>query len=339
MRFGIKRLNLYPAVIQSVRLLLSVATASLLAHLCKLNEPYWALITAVIVTQSRIAQTLQTSRDQIIGSLIGGIAGIIAIALQIYCGWSPIIVFTIVMIPMVMFVSWRPTMRLGVVTLAVVFLFPSPGGIFERPFDRIFSIVVGVLASLLVSYCILRPQARYHAFLHAQEAFSKLYKLLHAVLIEGISWDAVEAKNDEIITELRELASDIDEARKERPTCVLEETDPVLVQLFPILRRLQSDSIFVARAMEAYGQKLHPNTEKALEHALKEIFYFFKIQSVRQANGKHKKLRNACDIHVDFNSLLNPLLEEAKKSCPSIIQFTLKALCNDFCRGHDIFSS
>ncbi len=239
---------------QTVRLLLAIAFASLLAHLCRLNEPYWALITAIIVTQSRIMQTLQTSRDQIIGSIIGGIGGIIAIALQIYFSWSSIIVFTIVMIPMVMLVSWRPTMRLGVVTLAVVFLFPSPGGrIFERPFDRIFSIVVGVLASLVSSYCILRPQARYHAFLHAEEIFNKLYKLLHAILILGISWDVVESMNNEIITELRELASDIEEARMERPTSILEETDPILLQLFPLLRRLQSDSIFVARAMDAYN--------------------------------------------------------------------------------------
>lgn len=337
MRFGIKKLNLYPALVQSVRLLLSVAVASLGAYLCGLNEPYWALITAVIVTQSRIAQTLQTSRDQIVGSIIGGIAGIIAIALQSYCGWSSIIVFTIVMIPMVMLVSWRPAMRLGVVTLAVVFLFPSPGGIFERPFDRIFSIVVGVLASLLVSYCILRPQARYHAFLHAKETFGKLHQLLHAVLIDGISWDSVEAMNDDIITELRELASDIDEARMERPANILEETDPVLVQLFPILRRLQSDSIFVARAMDAYGQKLHGNTKRVLEIALKEVFYFFKIQSIRRANNE--KIKKYSEIKVDFDQILNPVMEEAEKSCPTIIQFTLKALCNDFRRGQDLFTS
>lgn len=329
-------MNFYPALIQSLRLLLSMALASTIAHFCKLNEPYWALITAVIVTQSRIAQTLQTSRDQIVGSIIGGAAGIIAIALQIYGGWSSIVVFSIVIIPMVALVSWRPSMRLGVVTLAVVFLFPSPGGAFERPFDRIFSIVVGVLASLLVSYCILRPQGRYHAFLHAREAFDKLHKMLHAILISGVLWDAVEAMNDEIIAELRELASDIDEARKERPAYLLEETDPLLAQLFPILRRLQSDSIFVARAMDAYDQKLPKKIEQLLEKALKKIFYAFKLQCVRQANRKHSKALS--ETMPDFNILLDPVMEEAKKTCPPMIQFTLNAFCNDLKRGHDIFS-
>lgn len=335
MRSFLRKLNFYPAIIQSLRLLLSIALASLIAYLCRLNEPYWTLITAVIVTQSRITQTLQTSRDQIIGSIIGGAAGIVAIVLQSYCGWSSLAVFSIVIIPMVALVSWRPSMRLGVVTLAVVFLFPSPGGVFERPFDRIFSILVGVLASVFVSYCIVRPQGRYHAFLHAREVFDRLYRLLYAILISNVSWDIVEAMNDEIIAGLRELASDIDEARKEHPAYILEEMDPMLVQLFPILRRLQSDSIFIARAMDVRGQKLSDQAAILLEHALKEVFHVFKKQCIKQAGQNRSKTFHA-DL-PDFDVFLEPVIEETGKTCSSMIQFTLQALCHDLKRGHDIF--
>ncbi|MDI2091845.1 FUSC family protein [Commensalibacter oyaizuii] len=337
MIYSLKKQEIYSAVQQSLRLLLSIALSSLIAHLCKLHEPYWALITSVIVTQTRIVQTLQTSRDQIVGSLIGGAAGLIAIALQEYFMWPSLVVFTIVIIPMVALVSWRPSMRLGVVTLAVVFLFPSPGGPFERPFDRMFAIVVGVIASLIASYCILRPQARCSAFLHASAAFDKLHILLHSVLTSKIVWEEVEVMNDQLTSELRDLASEIAEARKEHPNYTLEHSDPTLVKVFPILRRLQSDSIFIARAMDEYHQKLPKETEEVLKTALDQIFGVFIKLCNEQAN--HKEPFFCSKTSIDFEEMVAPILTEVKNNCPPTIQFTIEAICHDLVRGHDVFMS
>lgn len=336
MVYSLKRQDLYSAVQQSLRLLLSIALSSLIAYLCGLHEPYWALITAVIVTQSRIVQTLQNSRDQIVGSLIGGAAGMIAIALQEYFSWPSILVFSIVIIPMVALVSWRPSMRLGVVTLAVVFLFPSPGGIFERPFDRIFSIVVGVIASVVASYCILSPQARCNAFLHAGTAFDKLHILLHSVLTARPVWEDIESMNDQLTLVLRDLADEIAEARRERPSYTLEHTDPTLVRVFPILRRLQSDSIFIGRAMDEYGKKLPKETEDVLKKAFDHIFDVFVEYCNQQA--QHKEPFFSLKKSSNFNEMIEPIFVEAEQRCPPTIQFTLEALCHDLTRGHDIFS-
>lgn len=336
MRYNFKKHEIYSAVQQSLRLLLSIALASLIAYVSGLHEPYWALITSVIVTQSRIVQTLQTSRDQIVGSLLGGAAGLIAIVIEKYSQLPSLIVFTIVIIPMVAFVAWRPSMRLGVVTLAVVFLFPSPGGMFERPFDRIFSILVGVIASLVTSYFILRPQARCSAFLHARVAFDKLHILLHSVLTSHIIWEEVESMNDEVTSELRDLASEIAEARKEHPNYTLEHSDPTLVKVYPILRRLQSDSIFVARAMDEYHQKLPDETRHVLKTSLNQIFERFIELSDEQAGHREPFF---CSKQKDSfeEMMIAPILSEAKKNCPPTIQFTLQALCQDLVRGHDVF--
>lgn len=332
---SLKKHEIYSALQQSLRLLLSIALSSLIAYVCKLHEPYWALITSVIVTQSRIVQTLQTSRDQLVGALIGGAAGLIAILLQEYSQWPSLIVFTIVIIPMVALVAWRPSMRLGVVTLAVVFLFPSPGGMFERPFDRIFSIIVGVIASLIASYLILRPQARCSAFIHARVAFDKIHILLHSVLTSHIVWEEVESMNDEVTAELRDVVSEIAEARKEHPNYTLEHSDPTLVRVYPILRRLQSDTIFVARAMDEYHQGLPDETRDILKNALNEIFERFIILCEEQAGHTEPFF---CSKQKDsFEGMIEPILTEMKKGCPPTIQFTLEALCQDLVRGHDVF--
>ncbi|CAI3929635.1 UPF0421/DUF939 family (YgaE) [Commensalibacter communis] len=336
MFYSLKKREIYSAVQQSLRLLLSIALSSLIAYVCKLHEPYWALITSVIVTQSRIVQTIQTSRDQIVGSLIGGVAGLIAIILENYSQWPSLIVFTIVIIPMVALVAWRPSMRLGVVTLAVVFLFPSPGGMFERPFDRIMAIIVGVIASLAASYFILRPQARCNAFIHAKVAFDKLHILLHSVLTSHIIWEEVESMNDDVASELRDLASEIAEARKEHPNYTLEHSDPTLVKVYPLLRRLQSDSIFVARAMDEYHQMLPDETRNILKIYLNQVFERF-IQLCNEQADHSEPFFCSIQAANDFEVMIEPILKEIKENCPKTIQFTLEALCHDLVLGHDVF--
>ncbi|CAK7192544.1 hypothetical protein COMNV_00745 [Commensalibacter sp. Nvir] len=328
----INRRELISSLQQSMRLLLSIALASFIAHLCHLHEPYWALMTSIIATQSKIAQTLQTSRDQIVGAIIGGSAGLIAIALQQYFGWSPLLAFSIVIIPMAALVSWRPSMRLGMVTLAVVILFPAPGEVFERPFDRIFSIIVGVIASLIASYCVLKSQARNNVFLSAASALDKINILLHYALTSPIVWEEVETMNDSITNELRKLSDELAEVRKEHPTLVLEHYDPVLIHIFSLLRRLQSDSIFVERALDEKKNRL-------TKHYQLEITTFLQ--------KKIKKLTSLCNeqanyskpyVPIDakdyaFGCDVSPILSKLKGNCPSIVYFTLEALLKDLVEG------
>lgn len=332
----ILKTNLVSNIQQSLRLLLSIIVSSLMAYLCDLREPYWALITAIIVTQSRLIQTILISRDQIVGNLIGGVAGIIAIALREYVKWPTIIDFTIVLIPMVMLVSWRPSMRLGVVTLVIVFLFPSPGGVFERPFDRLFSIIIGVISSLLASYCILRPRARRDAFLSASTVLDKVHMSLDRSITGEIEWEEIEELNDGITEELRKLAEAVLEARREHFGYDLERNDPILVKLYPALRRLQSDTIFIARAMETLKAKLPTNTSDKLREAFDIIFTNLIAQCYQQAElHRPEPLKGKV---INLRRMVMPILQEAEHHCPPTVKFTLKALGHDLILGQDIFS-
>ena len=240
-----------PELRQSVRTLVSVLLSDLVAHVLHLREPYWALVTAVIVTQARISSTLEAGRDQIVGTLIGAAAGAVAIALQLY-GLPRLPVFTALMVPIAVLGAFKPNLRLAGVALVVTFLFPSSGGPFDRPVDRVLAILVGAAASLLVSFLVFHARARALAFGAAADMLATLDAIRDRVLAAAVEPAELERLNDEATEALRCLVAAIAEAKRERLTAVAQH-EPLMLRLVPMLRRLQSDMLFVARAVHETG--------------------------------------------------------------------------------------
>ena len=240
-----------PELRQAVRTLVSVFLSDMVAQALHLREPYWALITAVIVTQARMSSTLEAGRDQIIGTLIGAVAGAGAIALSM-AGLPRLPVFAALLVPLALLAAFKPNLRLASVTLVVVFLFPAQGGPFSRPVDRVLAILVGAVVSLAVSHFVFRTRARQLAFKAASDMLATVGATQAAVLTRLVPMDEVERLNDASSEALRALVAAIAEANRER-FAVVERHDPLMERLVPMLRRLQSDVLFVARAVDETG--------------------------------------------------------------------------------------
>ena len=236
-----------PELRQSVRTLVSVLLAYLFAHALHLREPYWSLVTAVLVTQARISSTIEAGRDQIVGTLIGAAAGAVAIALRLD-GLPRVPVFAALLVPIAILSAFKPNLRLAGVALVVTFLFPSEGGPFDRPVDRVLAILVGAAVSLVVSYVVFRTRARAQAFRAAATMLATLDATRTQVLAAAIPPADLERLNDGSGDALRALVAAIAEARRERLTA-LDQHEPLMLRLVPMLRRLQSDMLFVARAV------------------------------------------------------------------------------------------
>jgi uncharacterized membrane protein YccC len=114
-----------------------------------LPDGYWALITAIIVTQPAFHATLQAGRIRIIWTVIGAVAGFLVIA-GAQAGWSLDLLFWIALLPLAVMTAIRPELRLSGVTLVVMVLVPGTVS-WHRPLDRVIDILIGTLASLLVS--------------------------------------------------------------------------------------------------------------------------------------------------------------------------------------------
>ncbi|MFT9221516.1 FUSC family protein [Gluconobacter oxydans] len=278
-----------PATRQTIRVLVSVVVAWIVGSLMHLQETIWALVTALIVTQSSISQTMTTARDQISGTLIGALAGVCAVVLEITTGlrWIP---FWIMLAPLVFLSAIQPTLRFACITLMIVYLFPSQGSPFLPMITRLLAIVVGVAVSIVVSFFILHSSARKQAFHTAARLLRRMDQLLKSALDQNMGWAAIERQNDDCVALLTELEDAVTEARRERWK-ELEKRDPVLASLPRLMRRLLNDTMLVARAIatgRAAGNTGLLPLYKGLSHALRALAHSCEEQ-LRAKRNQHEQ--------------------------------------------------
>ena len=234
---------------QVVRMNVSLILSGIVATIIHLDEPVWALITSVIViTQTRLTQTLSTGREQIVGTLIGAAAGMSAIALEQWCALSVGMVFWVMLMPLAVLVALRPKMRVAIVTLMVVLLFPATGEPFSRPLQRIASIMTGVVVSFAVSFFVLRNEARREVLGNAASLLRRLADLLTGALHQNPDHDALATVDGMCRSLLQDMNDGVQEAEVEHPAGSLARHDPLVARLPGLLRRIRSDAIFIARA-------------------------------------------------------------------------------------------
>ncbi|MGD0721422.1 MAG: FUSC family protein [Roseiarcus sp.] len=146
-------------LLHAVRILAACALAYGGSLLIGLAEGYWALITAVVVTQPALGDTLALARDRLVGTLIGAVVGLGILEAAPFAP-SPVL-FWIGLAPLALLTAIRPNLRLCCITLAIVVLLPPSGAPYVRPLQRIAEILLGTLASVAVTAALpKRPAPR-----------------------------------------------------------------------------------------------------------------------------------------------------------------------------------
>lgn len=136
--------------LQTIRLLAACGISHGLCSWVGLKESYWALITAIVVTQPALDDTLVASRNRVIGTLIGAAAGFVVLEAA-QRGFSAFILFWCALVPLAAMTAVRQSLRLSCITLIVVVLIPAAGPPFARPLDRVYGILLGAAASIVVA--------------------------------------------------------------------------------------------------------------------------------------------------------------------------------------------
>jgi uncharacterized membrane protein YccC len=134
----------------AARILAACAISTIIARQLGLTESYWALITVVVVTQPALTETIDASRTRIIGTLVGAAAGFLVL-LAVQHGLPRLPLFWLAMAPLALLSAIRQSLRLSCITLIVVVLIPAAGPPFERPLDRVYGILLGAAASILMA--------------------------------------------------------------------------------------------------------------------------------------------------------------------------------------------
>lgn len=318
-----------PELRQAVRLLVSVLLSDLLARAVHLHEPVWSVITSVIVTQSRITQTLTTGRDQVVGTLLGAGAGVFAIVLILGTPLPPWLVFWLVLTPLAVLAAIRPALRFAAVTLMIVLLFPAHGSPFLRPLDRIASIMIGVITSLAVSFLVLHDEARRDVLRGAARLVGDIADLLDQALRGTLDHDAIESADEAFRTHLQEIYGAVAEAQVEGLGFLRRRGDPLLDGLPALLRRLRGSAVFTARAA-IMGETLA--TGGALD-AERQALARVLAQLGRRCEREARTRRRHRPQNEDGATAVLTVLHHPGPDWSPVMQFTLAMLHADLDRA------
>ena len=158
-----------PQAHTTLRAALSCTLAALLAMWLQMDQPYWACISAFIVVQTFVGNTLQKAVMRFAGTVLGAVLGLMIVSVfiqQHFMVYLCLFVSGFVGI----YLSCVDKQRmyvwlLGYITLMMVvfggMIEPSPEHFVSLAFNRSFEVTIGIVASLLVTYFVLPRHAKH----------------------------------------------------------------------------------------------------------------------------------------------------------------------------------
>lgn len=242
-----------------------------LVHLLGLSEGLWAMITAIVVTQSSVGGSLKFALDQAVGSMVGAIYATAVVLLISPAGHLESgIALVIALAPLAFLSALVPGYHAAPVTGMIMLL--AGAGLGLGPIDlaagRIMEVALGCLVGIAISVLIVPA----HASQSVVEATAKVAGLL-AQQLRAIAERSVRPPSDlgMIARYIRETMMQLErlvvEAARERRALLTNIPD-----VEPLLRttsRLRLDVNMLRRAArEAEGDMVDDKLIKAFHRAI-----------------------------------------------------------------------
>jgi uncharacterized membrane protein YccC len=263
---------------QCVRMSVAGILALALGELLGMTRSYWAVLTAVIVTQASVGGSIKATVDRLIGTVSGALyGGLVAVLIPHEGVVGGLAVVAAALIPLTLLSALSPSFRIAPVTAIILLLTPAvgqDGGVLASAVDRIVEIAFGSLVGLGCSLTVLPARANR---LVAESAASMTGLFAEALRLElGAPGDeaartGVRALQDRIRAALGRLETVVGEARHERRTYLTNPLDPE--PLMRTLLRLRHDLVMLGRATGAplpageVAERLQPRLDATAQAA------------------------------------------------------------------------
>jgi len=123
----------------SLRITVAGLLTFAVGYLIGLSQVYWAVLTAIIVTQASVGGSLKATTDRLIGTIVGAAWGVAAtVAVPHPDALSTAGALAVAIVPLAGLVALRPGYRVAPVTAAIVLLGPAgASGVVEAALDRV----------------------------------------------------------------------------------------------------------------------------------------------------------------------------------------------------------
>jgi uncharacterized membrane protein YccC len=235
---------------QCLRMTLAAVLTMALGELFGLPRGYWAVLTAVIVTQANVGGSIKATVDRLIGTLAGACyGGAVALLIPPETPLVAVAAVALALAPLTLASALSPSFRVAPITAIILLLTPASAqaGVLTSAVERIVEIGFGSVIGLVCSLTVLPAHA---SSLVAKQAASiaRLYSdLLRAILTDrgGEAGDAM-ALLDRTRAALSKLETAVSEARHERTVYLAKANDPE--PLLRTLMRIRHDLVMLRRA-------------------------------------------------------------------------------------------
>jgi uncharacterized membrane protein YccC len=224
------------------------------AHLFGMTQIYWAVLTAVFVTQASIGGSLKAMIDRLIGTIGGAGWGVaVTLALPHQSMLSTGLALAVALVPLAAVVAFRPGYRIAPVTAVIVLLaYTNQAGVVEAALDRVLEIGLGSLVALGVALIVAPARAQDLLCAAGRDALTLMADQVGLLLAGGAGAPdlaAVQGLHDRIRAAVERAATVADEVDRERRSYITDAADPD--PLVRTLRRLSHDLVIIARALTA----------------------------------------------------------------------------------------
>ena len=264
----------------AVRVTAAALIAFTVAETLNLPQGYWAVFTAVLVTQASVGGSVKAALDWVVSTLGGGVYA--AFVGTVMPHSDPIamgIGLGIALAPLAYLAAVRPTFRFAPVTGVIVILVApvqhlSPAA---SAMNRLIEISIGGFIGLAVSLVIMPARASNILNQAAARTLGNFADVLPLLL----RFDRVHiqheltVKHDAALNQIAKLTLAVDEAKRERSSFLSSEPDPEPV--LRTLQRLRADIIMLGRATgEPFPDAFHARLAEALGVAVEAMAASFR---------------------------------------------------------------
>ena len=260
----------WPRLRQAVQTTVAACLAYAAAELVNAPQGFWAVMTAILVTQANVGASLGLAVDRLLGSLLGVIVGgAVALAIADHQSWKYLALALTVLV-LAFFSARRPPFRIACVTAAIVILGdPRFGPPLSSAGYRMLEVTIGASISVLTSLMLFPSRAGPAFAAHVERMLPMLFQMMAEALACALGKPRDEKAIAEAGLKIRAAFAAGDDLAKETRLEVAgflaEHPDPDAV--LRDLRRLWHTDIMLLRAVAeplpagAIGV-LRPNLER-----------------------------------------------------------------------------
>lgn len=268
----------WPRLRQAIQTTVAASVSYFIVDAFGLPQGFWAVMTAILVTQANVGASLGLATDRLLGSLLGVVVGgAVAVALADvhelkFAGLA------VTVLVLAFFAARRPSLRIACVTAAIVILGdPRLGPPIASAENRMIEVTIGTVIAITTTLLIFPSRAgpafAEHVTLTLQPLIKVLTGVLSAAIGEAHDPDVVSAQAALIRADFATGDNLAKEARLEVAGYIGDSPDPDAV--LRALRRLWHTEIMLARAVQQplpdlAVQKLGPHI-RAVRTAIEDV--------------------------------------------------------------------